>query len=119
MKKVFLALVLGLLACLPAGAQPYEVTDITNLTDAIKATSQTVTLAAASSSVTIFVASGSSNIYVNFRGGAATTSHFFIPAGAAFTYNAPAHDASTKNVVSSFTYIGDGAVGTYSVFAHP
>ena len=84
---------------------------ITNTTTTIPGSSTGVTLAAASTNVSIFVAPGSSNLYVDLAGGTASTADFEIPAGYAFTFTGlPA--------ITTFKVIGDGTIGTYSVFAH-
>lgn len=82
----------------------------TSRTAAITASATTVSLAAPSTIITVLCAPSSSNVYVNFAG-TATTSNFEIPTGFAWTFEA-------LPPVSSFSIIGDGTTGTYSVFAH-
>ena len=77
---------------------------------ALSGSAQSQALTAASSNVTIAASSDSTGLYFAFTG-PATTSDFFLPAGAGFTYTGvPA--------VSTIYFIGASAAGKASIFAH-
>ena len=111
-KRLLTLLLAAALFLVPAEVNAFaDQTKFTNTCAPIQNTTQTITLTDYSTSITIAASSGGSDIHVNFAGGAATTSHFKIPAGSAFTYQGEA--------VKTFTYIGVSASGTIGIFAHP
>lgn len=95
---------------IPGGSNGVPVSQITNTTANVAATSTTITPTVPSRRIVIKTDPLAAVVYVDLAGGTATTADFRIEPGAAFVYEG--------EPITSFNYIGASAAGTISVCAY-